>query len=57
MKRLKLVDFKANNKNSLQTNELLGQVLGDCHDDPNKKKKKKGTFDTDDNITHWFNPL
>lgn len=34
MKRLKLDDFKAKNlkNNSQQVDQLLGQVLGDCHD-------------------------
>lgn len=35
MKRLKLDDFKAKNlkkDNANQVDQLLGQVLGDCHD-------------------------
>ncbi|MGH1335786.1 MAG: hypothetical protein ACRBFS_06630 [Aureispira sp.] len=35
MKRLKLDDFKAKNlkkNNAQQIDQLLGQVLGDCHD-------------------------
>ncbi|MFK7796161.1 MAG: hypothetical protein AB8E82_01835 [Aureispira sp.] len=34
MKRLKLDDFKAKNlkQDAKQVDQLLGQVLGDCHD-------------------------
>ncbi|MGH1335785.1 MAG: hypothetical protein ACRBFS_06625 [Aureispira sp.] len=37
MKRLKLDDFKAKNlkkDDAQQVDQLLGQVLGDCHDKP-----------------------
>lgn len=37
MKRLKLEDFKLKNlkeEKNETTNQLLGQVLGDCHDEP-----------------------
>lgn len=37
MKRLKLEDFKLKNlekEKKTSTNVLLGQVLGDCHDEP-----------------------
>lgn len=36
MKRLKLEDFKAKNlkeEQTVSTEQLLGQVLGDCHDE------------------------
>jgi hypothetical protein len=39
MKRLKLDAFKAKNlkkETTQQVDELLGQVLGDCHDQPKK---------------------
>lgn len=37
MKRLNLEDFQAKNQKAVNTDQadvLLGQVLGDCHDDP-----------------------
>ena len=37
MKRLKLDDFKLkslNRENEKNAQKLLGQVLGDCHDEP-----------------------
>lgn len=40
MKRLKLDAFKAKQQDAQQdkvTQQLLGQVLGDCHDKPIKK--------------------
>ena len=39
MKRLNLEDFKSKNTDAIQpkqTDALLGQVLGDCHDKPKK---------------------
>ena len=42
MKRLKLAAFKAQHQpnNPSSTAQLLGQVLGNCHDDPKTVKKK-----------------
>ena len=34
MKRLKLSAFKAKNSTTIPADQLLGQVLGDCHDQP-----------------------
>ncbi|MGH1335784.1 MAG: hypothetical protein ACRBFS_06620 [Aureispira sp.] len=55
MKRLKLAAFKAKNidqKRLQEVDQLLGQVLGDCHDGhvKNKYKGASNKVDTDVNI-------
>ncbi len=35
MKRLNLKQFKTQHQPSTKTEQLLGQILGDCHDDHN----------------------
>lgn len=48
MKRLNLEDFQAKNKEAVQqdvTDTLLGQVLGNCHDDD---CNDSGSSDDDD---------
>ena len=50
MKRLKLEVFKAKNinKNKKQvTDKLLGQVLGDCHDEPQPRGVPVASDDDD----------
>ena len=47
MKRLKLNAFKTKNvnkKTQQATDKLLGQVLGDCHDDSNSNKKSNRSY-------------
>lgn len=51
MKRLKLDAFKAKNINSNKIqpiDQLLGQVLGDCHDQPNSSGSDRGGYNVGD---------
>lgn len=47
MKRLKLEDFKSKNlkeEKIQEVEQLLGQVLGDCHDEPQNSSSREGGY-------------
>lgn len=51
MKRLKLDDFKSKKvtqKNKQLLDQVLGQVLGDCHDQPNSSGSDRGGYNVGD---------
>ena len=61
MKRLNLSDFKTKNNNAAQADQLLGQVLGNCHDGNNSGGQSGGSGNNGDsggpmNAVLWSNP-
>ncbi len=42
MKRLSLAAFKAQKSALQNSDQLLGQVLGNCHDGPRSEERREG---------------